>query len=119
MQILVVDDDPLAGEMTAAILEASGYTVSLVENAVDALAGLDADPAIGLVISDMHMPLVSGLELFRTLREQGRATPFVILTGDDPATVLAEAPGLTGCLAKDGALETSLLSSVRGILGGP
>ena len=43
MRILVVDDDPMAGELTGAILEGLGHEVVLAEDGVDALEKLDAD----------------------------------------------------------------------------
>lgn len=115
MHILIVDDDALAGEMTGAILEDAGYQVTLAENGVEALEKLGAEPGIALVLSDMNMPLVSGLDLFRTLREQGNATPFVLLTGDDPAALVAEAPELDGCLMKDVDLEERLVALIQAI----
>jgi CheY-like chemotaxis protein len=117
MHILVVDDDPLAGAMIGAILEDAGHQVSLAEHGVEALERLAAETDIGLVLSDMNMPLVSGLELFRTLREQGLTTPFVLLTGDDPAALLQQEPRLDGCLMKDFELEEILLAKIAALTG--
>lgn len=116
MRILVVDDDALAGEMTAAILEELGHQVLLAEDGVEAIGKLNADEGIELIISDMHMPMVSGIDLFRELREQGSALPFVLLTGDEPAGLLAQEPRLDACLLKDFGLGDTLptvLDSVR------
>ena len=101
MKILVVDDDALAAEMTAAVLESLGHPVSIAGDALAALEALAAEPDIGLVVSDMNMPLMSGVELFRELREQGHTQPFVLLSGDDPATIQVQEPALDACLAKD------------------
>ena len=108
MRILVVDDDPLAGEMAAAILEEAGHECLLAENGVEALEKLADEQNIGLVISDMNMPLLSGLDLFQELRSQGFAMPFVLLTGDDPKPFITREPGLAGCLMKDASLEEVL-----------
>lgn len=108
MRILVVDDDPLAGEMTAAILEEHGYEVSMAENGVEAVDKLNAGDGCGMVISDMNMPLVSGIELFRELREQGNALPFILLTGEEPESLLRQEPRLDACLAKDFSLDENL-----------
>ena len=51
MKILVVDDDPLAAAMIAAVLEDLGHTALLAENAIEAAEQLNADSAIALVIS--------------------------------------------------------------------
>lgn len=108
MKILVVDDDALAGEMTAAVVEGLGHQVVLAENGVEAMDRLgDAGP-FEMVISDMNMPLVSGIELFREIRAQGITIPFILLSGDDPAGPRALEPNLDACLLKDFSLEETL-----------
>ncbi len=117
MRILVVDDDSLAGEMIAAVLEDVGHSCQLAENGVEALevlahGGGDFD----LIISDMNMPLVSGIDLFRELRAQNIALPFILLTGDDPVGLLAQEPNLDACLLKDVDLEESLPKAIDNVL---
>jgi CheY-like chemotaxis protein len=119
MRILIVDDDPLAGELAAAVLEEAGHQCLLAENGVAALELLAADPDLDLVVSDMNMPLIGGLDLLRELRELGRATPFVLLTGEDPGPLREHNPGLAGVLAKDETLEESLPALVARIRGRP
>jgi CheY-like chemotaxis protein len=108
MKILVVDDDSMAGEMMGAVLEELGHVVILSEDGVDAAMKLNADNAIEMVISDMNMPMVSGIDLFRELREQGNSLPFILLTGDEPAGLLLKEPRLDACLLKDFSLEETL-----------
>lgn len=112
MRILVVDDDSMAGEMIAAVLEDAGHDVVLAENGIDATEALSEKGPFDLVVSDMNMPLVSGIDLFRSLRDQGEGIPFILLTGDDPGPLLAEEPRLDGCLIKDFTLETSLIEAI-------
>ncbi|GAB0057167.1 Response regulator MprA [Candidatus Magnetaquicoccaceae bacterium FCR-1] len=108
MRILVVDDDPVAGEMSLAVLEGLGHEVEWVENGLDALRALDTGGEFAMIISDMNMPLLSGIDLFRELRERGDDRPFILLTGDDPEGPLAKEPRLDGCITKDFTLEESL-----------
>ena len=116
MKILVVDDDAMAGEMTGAILEEMGHEVVLAEDGVDAAGKLNADGAIEMIISDMNMPMVSGIDLFRELREQSNTLPFILLTGDEAAGLLAQEPRLDACLLKDDTLEESLPQIVAEVL---
>lgn len=116
MKILVVDDDALAGAMTGAVLEGEGHDVLLAENGVEAAEMLNADGAIEMVVSDMNMPMVSGIDLFRELRGQGSSLPFVLLTGDEPAGLLAQEPALDACLLKDAALEETLPQTIAAVL---
>lgn len=119
MKTLVVDDDPLAAAMVAAVLEELGHSVLVAENAIDAAEQLNADSAIGLVVSDMNMPMVSGIELFRELRAQGNALPFVLLTGDSPEGLLAQEPRLDACLMKDFSLDEALPQVIAQVLAAP
>ena len=116
MKILVVDDDAMAGEMTGAVLEGLEHVVILAEDGIDAAGKLDADPAIELIISDMNMPMVSGIELFRELRQQGVNLPFILLTGDDPVMLRQQEPGLDACVMKDFMLDESLPPLIAQVL---
>ena len=67
--ILVVDDSMTSRTLEAAILAAQGYRVDTAENGREALELLD-QKAYGLVISDVEMPVMDGLELVRRVRER-------------------------------------------------
>lgn len=116
MRILVVDDDPLAGEMTGAVLEGEGHEVILAENGIDAAELLNANPGIEFIVSDMNMPMVSGIDLFRELRDQGVTLPFILLTGDDPVQLQAQEPRLDACLLKDFSIDESLPRLLAAVL---
>ena len=116
MNILVVDDDPLAAAMVAAVLEALGHTVLQAENAIEAAEQLNAHSDIALVVSDMNMPMVSGIDLFRELRAQGNLLPFILLTGDAPEGLLAQEPRLDACLTKDFFLDEALPQVIAQVL---
>jgi CheY-like chemotaxis protein len=116
MKILVVDDDSMAAEMTGAVVEGMGHDVLLAEDGIAAADTLNANPDIEMVISDMNMPMVSGIDLFRELREQGSTLPFILLTGDEPEGLLVQEPRLDGCLLKDFTLEESLPQLMNDVL---
>jgi CheY-like chemotaxis protein len=108
-QILVVDDDPMAAEMVLAILEECGLEAHAVESGIEALEFCFNQSVPDLIISDMNMPLMTGLELFHALQEQGVNSPFVLLTGDDPSQYQSQAPGLAASLMKDADLFDRLI----------
>lgn len=116
MQILVVDDDSLACEMTAAVVESVGYDVLSAENAIEAMEKLADTPDIAMVISDMNMPLVNGIELFRELRTQGINLPFILLTGDNPDGLWQEEPALDACMIKDFSMEETLPQLIADVM---
>jgi DNA-binding response OmpR family regulator len=116
VQILVVDDDPMAAEMVAMVLEEEGHLITRVNDGMAALERLGED-GFDLVISDMNMPLVSGIDLFQAMREGGVDTPFLLLTGDDPAPYLSQQPLLDGCMMKSDQMMEQLAGEVIRIAG--
>jgi signal transduction histidine kinase/CheY-like chemotaxis protein len=81
-RILFVEDDAEVAEATAELLRDIGYEPVAARDADDALADLDRDPTIALVLSDIVMPgRLNGLELARTLRRQRPDLPVLLATG--------------------------------------
>jgi CheY-like chemotaxis protein len=116
MHILVVDDDALAGEMIGATLEMLDHTVTLAENGVEAIEQIQNNPNLNLIISDMNMPIMSGIELFQMLLENGVKLPFILLTGDDPSPLLIQEPRLSACVLKDYSLDQTLPPLIASVM---
>ncbi len=82
MRILLVEDDDLLGDGLQVALSNEGHTVEWVEDGESADAALRAG-AFDLVVLDLRLPKMSGLEVLRALRGRGDATPVLILTAMD------------------------------------
>lgn len=80
-RVLVVDDDQMQRESLAALLIADGIAVTLCERASDALTALRARSQVDLVISDVLMPEMDGLEFSARARELRPGMPVVLVTG--------------------------------------
>ncbi|MEI6206676.1 MAG: response regulator [Desulfuromonadales bacterium] len=106
--ILVVDDDEFTAELTGMILEMAGYETVIAEGGMDALEKISENPAIRAVVSDMNMPVISGIQLFAELRENGYRQPFVLLTGDEAAPLRLAHPDMDAVLTKDENLQEML-----------
>ena len=78
-KILIVDDDPNIREVLSVLLGSEGYVVDQAENGDTALEKLRADPSIDLVILDIMMPGMSGVEVCARLRETSKV-PVLFLT---------------------------------------
>jgi DNA-binding NtrC family response regulator len=78
-RILVVDDDAASRELLARILVARGHDVLALPDGKDALAELDRGP-VDLVVSDIRMTDVDGLQLTDRMREAAPDTPVVLVT---------------------------------------
>jgi CheY-like chemotaxis protein len=118
VKILLVDDDPFVREMLAMILEESGYEVAGAEDGGAAYDYLMAGKGADLIISDMNMPGMSGLDLVGKLRANHIATPFVILTGSDEVSIGDEAlkRGADDYLLKDEDLQDKIVQAVGKVL---
>ncbi len=78
-RILIVDDEAAIRQSLAESLAAEGYKTDSAETGEEALAKLNTD-AYDLVVTDLKMPNVSGLELLQALRNQNRQTPVIMMT---------------------------------------
>jgi len=82
LQVLVVDDNPTNQEVARALLEAIGALVATVSSGLEALASLE-EREFDVVLMDIHMPGMSGIETLEAIRAGGRAAlPVVALTAD-------------------------------------
>ena len=79
-QIVVVDDEEKCRELFARILRADGYTVRTAPSGADALRQLRELPA-DLVLTDMVMPKMNGMQLLANVKERYPDTDVVVLTG--------------------------------------
>ncbi len=64
-RILIAEDDASMRQFLAMALEKAGHTVTLCENGILALQTIETDPAYDLLLSDIVMPGIDGIELSR------------------------------------------------------
>ena len=100
-RILIVDDEPNVRLVFRTALESAGYSVSEVEDGASALDRLEESPA-DLVLLDLKMPGIGGMETLRRLRDAGNDVPVVIVTahGSIPDAVQAMKFGAIDFLSK-------------------
>ncbi|MFV8752224.1 response regulator [Nannocystaceae bacterium ST9] len=85
--VLVVDDNEELAENIAEILSDVGVKVTVARDAASALAAFD-ECEWSLVVTDVRMPKIDGLELLTMLKERRPSTPILVMTGfADPDTV--------------------------------
>jgi DNA-binding response OmpR family regulator len=80
--VLVVDDDPAIREALDRALRLEGFAVSTGSDGADALAGVEEDPPDVMVL-DVMMPGLSGVEVIRRLRAGGHELPVCVLSARD------------------------------------
>ena len=115
-KVLVVEDDPDVRAALTRALSFEGYAVAVAEDGGRALEAVAHDPP-NLIVLDVMMPFVDGLETCRRLRARGDETPVLMLTalGDVSDRVDGLDAGADDYLAKPFALE-ELLARIRALL---
>ena len=90
-RVLVVEDDPANQATMSALLTGMGHRPTVAERGDEALQLLHSTLALDLIISDVVMPGMSGLDFARRARHARPGMPIVLVTGDSEAmeTVLA------------------------------
>ena len=79
-KILVIDDDPAMRRVTSRALEAAGHVVSVHANGIGAVRDIEQDPP-DLLITDIFMPEMEGLETIREARARQPALPIIAMSG--------------------------------------
>jgi CheY-like chemotaxis protein len=79
-KILIVDDDSLIKNLLGDFLESLGHKVTFAENGVDALSQIHSQ-SFNIALLDIHMPLISGLELLEILNKRRPQTMVIMISG--------------------------------------
>lgn len=102
--ILVVDDSESIREIVGFTLENEGFNVLFGENGQDALKHLNNVPAIDLIVTDLHMPVMNGIEFIKLVRNnrEYKSVPILFLTTESQTAKKMEAKkaGATGWIIK-------------------
>ena len=100
--ILVIDDSMMVRKQVGTALKALGYTISEAVDGVDALQKLEACPDTRMVVCDVNMPNMNGLEFLEQLRVRGSVVPVIMLTTEGQPEIIqrAKSLGAKGWLVK-------------------
>lgn len=118
-KIITVDDSTSLREMIAFVLKEAGYDVIEAKDGRDALEKLNGSP-VDIVITDLNMPLMNGIELTKVLRSTPtyKFIPIVFLTTESQVQKrdAAKEAGATGWIVKPFKPE-QLLKMIKRVLG--
>ena len=88
--ILVVDDSPTQVRQIQMVLENDGFTVQTAHDGQEAMQCIEADQPL-LVVTDLQMPNMSGLELVAAVRNHSPSLPVILTTSQGSESIAAQA----------------------------
>ncbi len=101
--IMIVEDSATMRQMVGFTLKRNGYEVIEAEDGSDAMGKINGSP-INMIITDLNMPNMDGLEFIRNVRQNPscKYTPIIMLTTESQETKKSEgrAAGATGWIVK-------------------
>jgi DNA-binding NtrC family response regulator len=110
MKVLIVDDDNAMAQMCAKLIRRQGYSAVIAGSCQDALTIIRSAGDVDVVISDVNMPQMSGLEFLARARQIDSHLPIILMTGYASVPDASErvAPGAMDCLLKPFDAQTLL-----------
>jgi CheY-like chemotaxis protein len=113
--VLVVDDDVDLRETMRDVLEAEGYRVVVASNGKDALEQVRQVPAPGLILLDLAMPVMNGVEFCEALASDPSLPriPTIVFTAAGRTASRNLAPNIDACLQKPVRLDDLLETVAR------
>jgi len=92
--ILIVDDSSTMRKIISRSLRQAGLSVDEIFEAgdgIDGLTALEANKSVGLILSDINMPNMDGIEFVKQVRANGNTVPIVMITTEGGEEVIGEA----------------------------
>ena len=119
-KVMIVDDSRTIRQQVSFTLNKGGYEVVEAEDGADGVEKLTANPDVAMIISDVNMPNMNGLEMVEAIKTAGNhpSLPIVMLTTEGAADLIAraKAAGAKGWLVKPFKPD-QLISAVKSLVG--
>jgi two-component system chemotaxis response regulator CheY len=103
-KVLIVDDSPTVRQQVSLALQTAGFQVLEAGDGVEGTAKVSSDPSINMVILDVNMPRMSGLEMLERIKQDGQNTALqvIMLTSEGQRAMIERArnAGAKGWIVK-------------------
>ena len=123
-RVLVIDDDPAVRSVIQLVLERDGHAITVASDGRAGLKALDGG-AVDLLICDIFMPGMDGLETIRAVQQRHAGLPVIVISGSSIFSASEQAPDFLMMAIKLGAVRglrkpfrpADLVEAVTGCLG--
>jgi FixJ family two-component response regulator len=118
LEIAVIDDDESFRVALVESLSSLGYGADGYASAEDYLGAIRGRPSFDCVVTDIHMPGMSGLDLMKRLTAQGSTIPVVLITARSDTNLQAKASAAgAACLLRKPFEINDLILCIEGAVG--
>jgi CheY-like chemotaxis protein len=119
--ILIVDDDPSTRYVLRLILEREGYEILEAGNGEAALDMIRPSPLPDIVMTDLMMPVMTGMELIQRLRAEPRTAgiPIVVVSSNADAARRLQASGQVDAIISKPFTASKLADRIRSVVTNP
>jgi two-component system chemotaxis response regulator CheY len=90
-QVMIVDDSAIVRQQVGKALTQAGFQVIHATDGADALEKLEKSPEVKLVVCDVNMPRMNGIEFLQSLSRDGKQVKVVMLTTEGQPTLIETA----------------------------
>lgn len=118
-RILVADDDPASLALVARAIERTGCTVYRADDGDELLQAIAEHGPFDVIVTDVAMPWMTGLQVAQSARTAGDATPVIVMTASRIAPREVEALGGRAVLLRKPFRVTQLIAALRQMLPQP
>ena len=119
--VLVVDDDPGTRSLLRLLLEIDGHAVVEAAHGEEALNLIVSGALPDVVVTDLTMPVLNGLELIERLHAEPTtaAIPIVVVSGNAQAALALKSSGAVTAVVRKPFIASAFAKCIRAIAGGP
>lgn len=121
-KILLVDDSRTVRQQVGITLTEAGYATVEAENGQQAISVLAANPDLAMIIADVNMPVMNGIDMVQRIKDDNLApsVPIIMLTTEGQAELIdrAKKAGAKGWIIKPFKAEL-LVNAVKKLAGAP
>jgi DNA-binding NarL/FixJ family response regulator len=115
IRLLICEDDARVRQTLSRVADSQAdlevvAAVEKGEDAIDVIRALGAD----VIVMDVHLPTIDGIEVIRRLRDAGVVTPVLVLSADDRAASRLEGFDHVSFLSKGSSGALEVLAAIRG-----
>jgi two-component system chemotaxis response regulator CheY len=116
--VLIVDDSDASRDSLRFALRQKGFDSIMAKDGLEAQIQLQKLPAIDLIITDINMPNMNGLELVKHIRtmETYRFTPIIVLSSEKEEIKKSTEAGASAWIAKSGHMSDQLMTTIKKLI---